>query len=378
MPAEYRTTLPTAWYRDDEQFHRELDAIWLREWLLVGHCSEWDPPGSFRVQPIGDQQIVITRDREGAWHAFHNTCRHRGSRLCTEASGRFPGGRIVCPYHAWAYGLDGSLLKAPRMDEVEGFDPAEHGLYRVAVAEVAGFVFINAGLPAGAHPGSSLDEGLEAVRPWPTKQLALVHRESHDIDCNWKVFWENFLECYHCPSVHPDLCKLVPLYGQAANSFDELPADHPWRETGDRHELADGAVTWSLDGQTPLPSFEGVKPHLAGAGVRFGDAVPSSYIAGHIDHFRTVQILPLTATTTRLTLTWFVHRDTLEAGDIDVERLTAFARKVVLEDARAASLNQQGLSCAVHEAGVLAPVEDDLAWFYGWLRSRLAAAENLG
>lgn len=373
---DLRRTLPASWYRDEAQFQRELEAIWMREWLLVGHLSQWPKPGSFRVHETGPQQIVVVRDSRG-WNAFHNTCRHRGARLCVDHSGSFKAGRVVCPYHAWAYGLDGALLTAPRMDEIEGFDAADYGLYRVAVAEVDSFVFVNPSLQVGAKSAPELATGLEPIRPWPLKELALAHQESHDVACNWKVFWENFLECYHCPSVHPDLCSLVPLYAQAVNSVDELPAGHPWRSQDNYPRLREGAVTWSPDGQTPLPAFEGLDEAHRNAGMTFGDAMPSAYLVAHLDHVRFVQIQPLDATHTRLTLNWLLHADTLAEGGLDIERLTAFARQVILEDAGISELNQQGLACSAHDVGVLSPVEQDVAAFQEWVKGRLQDDEQV-
>ncbi len=355
MKTPLQHTLPTSWYLDDDQFRRELDAIWLREWLLVGHVSEWPLRGDYRVLSLGQQQLVVTRDRQGQFHGFHNTCRHRGSRLCETSDGRFRGGRVLCPYHAWAYGLDGQLLSAPRMDEVQDFDQGQYGLYTFAVAEVEGFVYLNAGQPPGARPGEQVLEGLKPLQSWPLRELAVAQREHHEVACNWKVFWENFLECYHCPGVHPDLCRLVPIYGQGVSSAGELPEGHAWRTVPRATGLSNGAVTWSEDGTTALPWFTGLGEAEQAAGMTFGDAMPSAYLVGHVDYLRTVQVMPLSADRTRLTVTWYLHADTLSATRPDLARLTGFARQVVMEDARVAELNQQGLACAVHQHGVLSP-----------------------
>ncbi len=369
-------TLPSAWYLEDGHFQRELEAIWLKQWLFVGHVSEWPERGSYRVLAVGNQQLVVTRDREAQFHAFHNTCRHRGSRLCETSAGRFRGGRIVCPYHAWAYGLDGGLLSAPRMEEIEGFDKRAYGLYRIAVTEIDGFVFVNAGQPHNAVAGEALLEGLKPVQPWPTRDLAVAYQEQHDIACNWKVFWENFLECYHCPGVHPELCRIVPLYRESVSHPGELPDGHAWKKAEHAPRLREGAVTWSPDGSTDLPLFKSLDKEQQTAGMTFGDAIPSVYLVGHVDYFRTVRVMPVSAAVTQLTVTWYVHADTLATSTPDVQALTAFARQVVMEDARVAELNQQGLGCRVHEQGVLSPAEGDVAAFQNWVRDRLELSKD--
>ena len=107
-------TLPASWYHDPAQYARELEAVWYRDWVCVGRSEEIRERGDYVLATVGEESLVLTRDRDGRPRAFHNSCRHRGSRLCTEPRGRFAAGRIVCPYHAWTYGLGGELLATPR------------------------------------------------------------------------------------------------------------------------------------------------------------------------------------------------------------------------------------------------------------------------
>ena len=140
-----RTTesLPSRWYYDPAQHARELEAIWYRDWVCVGREEELREAGDYFVAAVGDESLVVTRDRDGRLHAFHNTCRHRGSRLCTVPRGRFAGGRIVCPYHAWSYALSGELLATPKMELPRDFRREEHALYAVHVDTWGGFLFVN-------------------------------------------------------------------------------------------------------------------------------------------------------------------------------------------------------------------------------------------
>jgi len=360
-------TLPSAWYYEPAQFRLELHSVWFREWLCVGRESDWPEAGNWRLVRLADQQVIVTRDRAGQLRAFHNTCRHRGSVLCSGEQGRFDNGRIVCPYHAWSYSLEGELKATPRRTPTADFEPGEYPLYPVLVDRWGGFVFIN--LDTGAAPlNEALGDEARHLVNWPLAGLALAHREAHEVACNWKVFWENFLECYHCPGVHRDLCRLVPMYGEARNTPLDLPEEHPLRHA--ESPLRPGAVTWSPDGNTPLPHFETLSESDRRAGMTFSTFLPTMFVVGHVDYVRSVRLWPLDAERTRLTVDWMLLPEVL-AAQPDLGRLTAFARQVVSEDARVCELNQQGLHCNKHERGVLMPLEYDVLSFHQWLKNRL-------
>ena len=113
MLKQTHRTLASSWYHDPAHYRREMESIWWNSWLCVARQSDWPDTGSYRVICVGDQQILITRAATGDLHAFHNTCRHRGSVLCEASAGQFAQRRIVCPYHAWTYSLEGELLRTP-------------------------------------------------------------------------------------------------------------------------------------------------------------------------------------------------------------------------------------------------------------------------
>jgi glycine betaine catabolism A len=369
--ASYREALPATWFFDPQQYHREWRDIWCREWLCVGREEDWPAIGDFQRLDIGNQQIIITRAGDGALRAFHNTCRHRGSVLCETASGRFKNERIVCPYHAWTYQLDGELERAPRSTSADGLRLKDFSLYGVALESWGGFVFVN----LAAEPRSGLRDALAAeagnVAAWPLDELRRVHRTTHRLACNWKVFWENYLECYHCPGVHPELCRLVPVYrtGFLEHADAGLEPD-PQRPHA---MLRPGAVTWSADGATDLPWFEGLPEADAQRGMTFATFLPTMFLVAHVDYVRTVRLLPLGPEQTELTVDWHVHRNVVDLPQLDIDRLSAFGSQVVTEDARVCELNQQGLRCMRHERGVLLELEDSVFEFEQWVRDRLAA-----
>lgn len=233
-----------------------------------------------------------------------------------------------------------------------------------AVKEWGGFVFLNRSASPGAEFDELAAEGASALSGWPLARLSLAHREVHEVACNWKVFWENYLECYHCPGVHPELCRLVPLYGRGLTNPADLPPDHALR---DAPLLKAGALTWSADGQTPLPDLPGLGENRLAAGMTFGDFPPGMFVIAHRDHARSVRVMPLAPEGTQLTVEWLLEAETLSDG-VDIERLVAFGHRVVMEDARICEVNQAGLRCRAHEHGMLLPIERDVAAFDDWVR----------
>src|SRR3954466_1388727 len=144
--------LPASWYRDPAHYERELEVFWYARWICVARDEELTAPGDWRRVRIGTQSLILVRAEDGEVVAYHNTCRHRGSVLCTEEHGRFARGRIVCPYHAWAYDLGGRLVATPRRMETPDFRLEDFPLFQVAAATWGGFVFVHLGKdPAPDH-----------------------------------------------------------------------------------------------------------------------------------------------------------------------------------------------------------------------------------
>lgn len=363
-------TLPSRYYYDEHHYRRELECIWYRSWLCAGRSDDIPDPGDYRVIAVGTQSVILTRDEKLRLRAFHNTCRHRGSLLCEDDQGSFRRRRIVCPYHAWTYSLSGDLTATPWRIESEDFDPSRFPLYAVAAGEWEGFLFVNLDPGAQAFGPGVLGDIPSRFSNWRLGRTRTGRSVTVDLHCNWKVFWENFCECYHCPGVHPELCRIVPVFGQGLTTHDVISP----REAA-LSPLAEGAVTWSVGGKTDLPWFEGLSEEERRAGQTYGVLCPGAFFVTHVDYARLVQVLPLGPELTRLVVTWLFPPETLEHPDFDLDRATAFGELVVREDGRACELNQKGLHSIRHEAGVLVGQETDVRDFHRWVQERLAGGE---
>ena len=229
-----------------------------------------------------------------------------------------------------------------------------------------GFVFINA---AEAPLPFITDLGLEAYDNWPMADLISGHKLVRNLNCNWKVFWENYNECLHCPSIHPELSELVPIYREGLMSETERQDWSPRNTTG--NALKEGAVTWTLDGQPCGPILPDLNEVQIKKAVNFVTIYPTAYIVAHIDYFWIVSLVPTSPETTQLTAEWLFSPATIKQTEFDPSEVAAFAGIVLEQDAEAAEMNQRGLRSPRFEAGRLMPQEFYIHNFHEWVHQRL-------
>ena len=364
-----KKTLPSDWYFSDEQYQKEISQIWRSEWICIGHSSSFKEQGDYRLINLSGQSLIVVRN--DSFNAFYNSCRHRGASLCQNGSGHFKNGRIICPYHSWTYDLDGHLVNTPGRLPCADFEHSDFPLYPVAIELWRGFIFLNL-QPKPRHTLlAQLGSETEYVTRWPLEDLVCIQNKTYQIACNWKVFWENYLECYHCPRIHPELCRIMPVYKEAVFDERDLPNWSPEEPDDDgRGRVKPGLSTWTHDGQSNLESFQDLNEQERRLGVVFMTAMPGMYLSAHPDYVRSVRILPLGPESMQLDVDWLIA----PKQSIDEEELkTTFAlSELVLEqDQRVCEINQQGLRNSPHKLGVLVPQEYEIWDFHQWLRHRL-------
>ncbi len=201
-------TLPAAWYSDATVLEREYERIFERSWQYAGVAANVAEPGQFFVCSAGRVPIVVLRDREDQLRAFVNVCRHRGHEIAVGCGKRET---LQCPYHAWTYGLDGSLRTAPRADREPDFDPDDWSLLSVLVETWGPLVFVNADSTA-APLAETLGDLPRVMRERGLDPATLEYRgRSREwvVEANWKLIVENYLECYHCPVAHKSFSRLI-------------------------------------------------------------------------------------------------------------------------------------------------------------------------
>jgi Rieske 2Fe-2S family protein len=371
---EHTKGLPADAYFDPRHYERELQRIWYRNWIYVGRSSELDRPRAYRTFELGDQKLLLVRDDGGELHGFHNTCRHRGAALCRDSEGLMRSGAIICPYHAWTYTLQGDLLRTSSKRHADGFDVADYPLYKIQAREWSGFIFV--ALTDNPPPFDKIfDLPLNRLDAWPLEDLQVGHVLLKNIHCNWKIFWENYNECLHCPTVHPQLSQLVPIYGRG---LLEERDDPNWKlhaadpDPKFKGGLRGGASTWSLDGQLTGIPFAGLSDEDRKLGHIYMTGVPSMFIVGHLDYVRVVRLRPLGPEHTELRVEYLFSPETLASPGFDMRNVVDFTNLVMTEDAQICELNQQGLHAAPHVGGVVMPEEYVIRQFHEWIASELA------
>jgi choline monooxygenase len=208
-PEGFTWTLPAAWYRDPERYEQERQRIFARNWMLFTWSGRLQAPGDYVTGTVAGYPVFAIRGEDGQVRAFHNVCRHRGAQLLTKPEGQCPR-LVVCPYHSWSYTLDGKLKRNPDFGSAAAFDPAEWGLFRIAAEEWRGLVFLRI-----EREGESLRDWLGPIdalaADYPLEQQHWFAEKNRDCEVDWKTYGENYLECYHCRTMHPGLCASLDM-----------------------------------------------------------------------------------------------------------------------------------------------------------------------
>jgi Rieske 2Fe-2S family protein len=190
-------TLPGEYYTSAGILAEERDVLFGRQWNCAGRASAVAEPGAFIVRDVAGESIIVVRGRDGVLRAFFNVCRHRGTRICDQSSGRFAG-TIQCPYHAWTYSTDGRLIGAPHMQGADDFDKADYPLHQAGIAESHGFLFVHVARDPGPFE-TTFAPMIERFSRYNLGALVVGHRVQYDVHANWKLVFQNYSECLHCP-----------------------------------------------------------------------------------------------------------------------------------------------------------------------------------
>jgi Rieske 2Fe-2S family protein len=346
-------TLPREHFTSEEIFQREHERIFGRHWLLAGHLSQLPAAGSYFTWEVGRESVLVLRDGEGAVRAFHNHCRHRGTRLCAEQQGTL-GHAIQCPYHAWTYGLDGALRAAPNMQGVAGFDRSDWPLHGVALAEWRGFLFVN--LAAEPVPFAQALVPLQGkFEHWPLPELRSVHQTVYEVDSNWKLFFHNYSECYHCPTVHPHLNKLTP-YRNTENDLDEGPV------LGGPMWMSDPEGSMTMTGRRCAAPFPGLSAEERGR-VYYYTLFPSAFLSFHPDYVLVHRAQPLAIGRTRILCDWLFHPSAIAEPGFDPQPAIDFWDLTNRQDWELCRNAFLGVTSRAWEPGPYADLESQLAAF---------------
>jgi Rieske 2Fe-2S family protein len=384
-------TLPQQLYVGQEAFDFDTRVLLPSVWLYACTVAHVKLPGDWFLFEIAHNSVIIVRGRDGEIRAFHNSCRHRGARVCGTQTGN--AARLMCPYHMWTYGLDGRLLAARSMPD--GFDKKEHGLVPVALEDVGGLLFVCL---------SDTPPPIDRAKADIATQVGLYHLERCKVavqdeiieDANWKLVMENNRECYHCDANHPELItclgtdgfgKGLPEDGDVEPaSIEAINAEREeWKRLGIYHDLiefpdrwwhrvarlplAGGSVSQTIDGKIASQKLLGpfTEPNTSSLSVW---TQPNSWHHFCCDHVVTFSLVPLAPDKSLLRTSWLVHEEAVEGVDYDVDNLAAVWRATNRQDGYLASINHRGISGDGYRQGPYSTEEKLVEYFKDFYTSR--------
>ena len=378
--------LEQRFYTDPDIYALELERVIRRNWFVAGHVSELRREGDFKLFSAANESAIIVRGADGI-RAFANVCRHRGSLVCLEEHGNTR--EFTCPYHGWKYRIDGSLKSARAMPE--GFDTQSHGLHPVVVEVVNGLVLVcfSAAPPAIENCRKDL---AEPMAMFGFDSLRIAAQKRYDIPANWKLAVENYQECYHCASAHPEYARMHTLMLHPkqrpqvqAGMRERLPAcglrdfDIDFLDTAARPgeigygyrrmALFDGYLTGSEDGRPVAPLLGELSDYDGGASdFSFGGF---SFLLAYSDHVVCYVFTPVDIDNSRCQIYWLVRGDAEENRDYDVDRLTWLWDVTTRADKKIITNNSIGIHSSHYRPGPFSEMESAESAWIDWLLAEL-------
>ncbi|SDJ06356.1 Rieske 2Fe-2S family protein [Lentzea albidocapillata subsp. violacea] len=366
LPSSLIPTLPGHTYTDPAIFALEQQNIFERMWFCAVRAADLPDAGNFRTVQIGRESVLVTRSRDGSLRAFLNICRHRGAKLCVEETGTVKR-NFQCPYHAWTYGLDGKLVAAPNLTSMPDIDRVEYGLKPVHLREWLGYAWLSlADEPASFEQTVQQDVrerlgNLDAIGNYQVSELELGRRITYDVKANWKLIIENFMECYHCATIHPELTEVLPEFadGYAAQYY-----------VGHGAVFGEEIKGFTIDGSEGFENLSGVasdqERRYYAITVR-----PQVFINLVPDHVIIHRMFPMAADRTIVECDWLYAKDVVASGK-DVSRSVELFHRVNEQDFEACERCQPGMSSRAYaQGGVLVPSEHHIGEFHRWVQDEL-------
>ncbi len=343
------TTLPRRFYADPVFYRAELERFYFHRWICAGRADHVPNAGDYFTRTLGDESVIVTRDRTGAIHALFNVCRHRGTRLCEQAEGHFVE-RIQCPYHTWTYDLEGRLLAAPHMPP--GFCKDDYPLHRAGCDVWDGHVFVYLG--RDGQEGRDRQDRTRTLRDqladlpdrfaaWRMADLRLGRRIVYDVKANWKLIVLNYNECLHCPNLHPALNKLHHYLGA-----DNVAPTACY--CGGAMGFRDGVETMSMDGKRRREYLPGLN-EAQRRQVSYFAVYPNLLLSLHPDYLMTHTLWPRAHDRSEIICEWHFHPTELARSDFDADDVVKFWDLTNRQDWWISEQSQAGVSSRVYEPG---------------------------
>jgi glycine betaine catabolism A len=359
-------------YWDPTVLRTELERFFYRNWLCIGREEQLPGPGDFFTRRIGRESVLVVRAPGGEVRGYYNLCRHRGTRVVVEESGR-GAHSFICPYHSWSYDLQGRLISALHMNGQERFDRADYGLHPIRVDIWGGFVWAN--LEAeGPGLSESLGPFFARFERFPLADLRLGARKEYEVEANWKVLVENFSECYHCAPVHPNLNRITP-YLSGANDASFHPAAGRSLFSGGFMTFAKDYQSMTRTGYTNRPRLPGMTPEDLQR-VYYYVVFPNLFFSLHPDYLMIHRCWPASPTRSRVENEFYFPADTVAAPGFDPSDAVDLWDEINRQDWAVCELAQEGSGSRAWKGGRYSDKEELVRDFDEFVADELRRARG--
>jgi Rieske 2Fe-2S family protein len=363
-------TLPAPAYVDPEVFAWERERFFEGSWYCLGRSADLPGPGDRRALAVGTEAVLLVRGKDGALRGFFNTCRHRGHELVPCGGSVSSGKFITCPYHSWTYGLDGRFKTAPAFgDRGPDKDDPANSLLEARVEEWGGWIFVDASgeaPPLAEHLGNLA----ETLDPYEPSRLVVGDAHDYVIAANWKLISENYHECYHCSTIHPELCRVTPPDSGVAFESTGLAV-------GGTMDLMDHAETMSLTGESRGAFFPGLDDAQRRQ-VLYVQLFPNLLLSPHPDYLMTHRLEPLDEGHTRIECQWLFPPEAFERADFDPTYAVEFWDITNRQDWTACEGVQRGAAGRGYRQGPLSDAEGNVWQFVSLVAQSYLAGRPAG
>jgi Rieske 2Fe-2S family protein len=393
-------SLPGYFYADELVYRAELERIWRCSWLFAGHTCEIPNPGDYFTFAIGDDSLIVIRNDDDEINALWNVCRHRGTQIFDEKSGR--AGRLVCPYHQWTYARDGSLVTCRGMQE--DIDKEQLGLQRAQLRQLDGLIYVSL-----TDNPPNFDGAQRSISPYARPQglnrAKVAKIVDYDVPANWKIVWENNRECYHCNVNHPQYIRANFDHYNADDTNERIQtristavarSEQKWSAAGlavshrrcgmtqfpnleddgwysaNRTPLVEGYVSETMNGKQVAPLMGDYTD--ADVGTMRIRTLPNMWHHASCDHAVSTRLLPVGRQRTAVRVTWLVHEDAVEGRDYRLDDILPFWQLTSEQDWELCAKAQKGVNSSHYLPGPLSTYKEyNVDAFLRWCLHQLSA-----
>jgi glycine betaine catabolism A len=351
MTSAGRPTLPGRDYHATEVFELEREKVFFREWFYVGRTDEAPDAGDFITADVVGESVLVVRGKDGELRGFYNVCRHRGTRICEPETHGHAKGAIKCPYHAWTYSYDGALIGTPLVDKDE-IDRSSLSLWPVHVDVWQGFVFVHLGEPElGVRESFEQQSDLPLqYEPWRMDELRTARQTVTELRANWKILVENYNECLHCPTVHPELVAVAPTFRKGL----------VFEEGRDDWGVSMEGAGYTATGTTTIPIMPGLTEQQANA-MHGASIFPNMFIDLTGTVVIATRMLPRAADHTTVVTDYMFRPEVIDDPAFDPTETVEFSELVAAQDYAVCERVQLGVRSRAFTHGVYAE-KDELPW----------------